>query len=97
MAYLAIHVVFLLPVYIFLVLLEQTATDKLEHYLLYTTYYLIKVAASSFNTPLERRAPNGRPATVLHYYTVLIKDLIENTALKFKNCAQHFNGNTNNT
>ncbi|MGK3739188.1 MAG: hypothetical protein ACI90V_006035 [Bacillariaceae sp.] len=59
MAYLAIYVVFLLPVYIFLVLLEQTATDKLEHYLLYTTYYLIKVAASSFYTPLERRAPNG--------------------------------------
>jgi hypothetical protein len=64
---------------------------------IYITYYLIKVAASSFNTPLERRAPNGRPASVLHYYTVLIKDLIENTALKFKNCAQHFNGNTNNT
>ena len=63
----------------------------------YITYYLIKVAASSFNTPLERRAPNGRPPTVLYYYTVLIKDLIENTALKFKNCAQHFNDNTNNT
>jgi hypothetical protein len=39
------------------------------------TYYYFIVAASSFNTPLERRAPNGRPATVLHYYTVLIKEL----------------------
>jgi hypothetical protein len=31
----------------------------------YITYYYLIVAASSFNTPLERRAPNGRPTTVL--------------------------------
>jgi hypothetical protein len=42
----------------------------------YTTYYLIKVAASSLLTALERLQVNGRPATVLHYYTILIKDLI---------------------
>ena len=65
---------------------------------IYITYYLIKVAASSLLTcSRETVQVNGRPATVLHYYTVLIKDLIKNTALKFKDCAQHFNGNTNNT
>jgi hypothetical protein len=61
-------------------LVEQNNTSHNFLYLmvLYITYYLIKVAASSFNTPLERRAPNGRPplATVLHYYTVLNKELI---------------------
>jgi hypothetical protein len=43
---------------------------------MYTTYYLIKVAASLLLTALERLQVNGRPATVLHYYTILIKDLI---------------------
>jgi hypothetical protein len=64
---------------------------------IYITYYLIKVAASSLLTVLERLASQRTTANVLHYYTVLIKDLIENTALEFKNSAQHSNGNTNNT
>ena len=37
------------------------------------TYYYL--AASSFNTPLERRAPNERLTTVLNYHTVLIKEI----------------------
>ena len=39
----------------------------------YMTYYLIIVAASSILKALERQKVTGRPATVLHYYTVLIK------------------------
>jgi hypothetical protein len=41
----------------------------------YTTYYYFKVAISSLLTVLERLQVSGRPATVLHYYTVLIKEL----------------------
>ena len=40
---------------------------------IYITYYLIIVAASSILKALERQKVTGRPATVLHYYTVLIK------------------------
>ena len=40
---------------------------------MYITYYLIIVAASSILKALERQKVTGRPATVLHYYTVLIK------------------------
>ena len=39
----------------------------------YITYYLIIVAASSILKALERQKVTGRPATVLRYYTVLIK------------------------
>ena len=55
------------------------------------------VAASSFNTALERLAPNGQLATALHYYTVLIEVLIREHRTGSENCAQQFNGNTNNT
>ena len=40
----------------------------------YTTYYLIIVAASSLLKVLERQKVSRQPATVLHYYTELIKD-----------------------
>jgi hypothetical protein len=42
---------------------------------LYITYYYFIVAASLLLNVLERRKVSGRPATVLHYYTVLIKGL----------------------
>ena len=47
----------------------------LQMYFILTYYYFI-IAASSFNTALERLAPNRQPVTVLHYYnTVLVKEL----------------------
>jgi hypothetical protein len=43
---------------------------------IYITYYYFIVAASLLLTVLERLQVNGRPVTVLHYCTVLIKDYL---------------------
>ena len=55
-------------------LCHSTHPPTLKMYFIFTYYYFI-IAASLFNTALERLAPNRQPTTVLHYHTVLIKEL----------------------
>ena len=49
---------------------------------------MVRVAASSILKVLERQKVTGRPATVLHYYTVLIKVTVEGTQPRTVYCAQ---------
>ena len=48
------------------------------HLHIYNLLFIL-VAASSILKALERQKVTGRPATVLHYYTVLIKVTVEGT------------------